>query len=100
MCIRDRYLEKRLGIEARPLNLISTTLVAKYDEVRIRDCGREILKIAKVPGFSYSKKMIMREIMKFGFSRSEIDSALKMLIEQKFLEAQRGEKGFQTKLGF
>jgi len=93
-----RYIEKRLGIEARPLDMISTTLVAKYDEVRIRDCGREILKIAKVPGFSYSKKMIMREVMKFGFSRLEINSALKMLVEQKFLQVLREEESFQSKL--
>jgi len=42
--------------------------------------------------------MIMREVMKFGFSRLEINSALKMLVEQKFLQVLREEESFQSKL--
>ncbi len=93
-----RHIEKRLGIEARPLDLIPTTLFPKHDEARIRECGREILKIAKVPSFSYSKKMIARGVTQLGFSSSEINLALKMLTEQKILQVLKEGKSFQSKL--
>jgi len=46
------------------------------------------LKIAKVPGFTYSKRGIINEVKRYGFTRSEINEALKRLEGEGFLKRE------------
>lgn len=84
-----RYIENKLKINAHPLQLISTNLVSKGDENRIRECETRILMITKVPGFIYSKRMIMKEVRKYGFSRLEINITLKKLVDKGLLKVEK-----------
>ncbi len=78
-------VKKRLGIEARPLDLIPTRFIPEYEKPRVRSCMKEILKALRMPGFVYSKRWITEEITSLGFSGHEIDKALDKLTRRGLL---------------
>mgnify|MGYP000324197702 CR=1 FL=1 len=81
-------ISKELKIQAYRIDLITTIFEKRKNEARLMACEREILKFAKVPGFSYSKRTILNHLKTLGFSRSEINLALRRLEEKGFLEAR------------
>ena len=82
-------VEKRLGIEARPLDLIPTKFVPEPEKPRVRSCMKEILKALRMPGFVYSKRWITEETKSLGFSDHEIDEALDRLTRRGLLRASK-----------
>lgn len=84
--ILAEHIEKRLKIQSYPIQLIPTKIEDKFEEERISSCEKTILNIAKVPGFRYSKRVIIKEAQKCGFTRSEINITLERLEEEGFLE--------------
>jgi len=86
-----RYIEKDLAIRAYPIGLIPTNLSMRFDDEKLKNCENAILGITKIPGFTYSRRAIMREVQSYGYSRSEINSALKRLIDSGFLRVEESE---------
>jgi len=80
-------VEKRLGIEARPLNLISTKFVPELEKPRIKSCMKEVLKSLKMPGFIYSRGWISEEMRSLGFLDHEVAEALDMLTRRGLVRA-------------
>ena len=78
----------RLKIRSYPIHLIPTKIENCIVDERIEDCVKAILKIAKVPGFTYSKRGIINEVKRYGFTRSEINEALKRLEGKGFLKRE------------
>jgi hypothetical protein len=78
-------VEKRLKIEARPLNLIPTKFLPKHQEYRVKSCMDKILNSLKMPGFVYSKQWIIEEITTLNFSEVEIEEALERLTRRGLL---------------
>jgi len=87
--IFSNQVEKRLGIEARPLDLIPTKFIPKLEKPRVGSCMKEIRKALRMPGFVYSKKWITQEMRSLGFSNREIDEALDVLTRRGLLQASR-----------
>ena len=82
-------VEKKLGVEARPLDLIPTTFIPEKPRPRVRECVKHILKVTRMPGFIYSKKWIMNEMKPLGFSRREVEEALDNLTRRGILRISR-----------
>lgn len=82
-------VEKQLGIEARPLDLIPTKFVLEPEKPRVRSCMKKILNALRMPGFVYSKRWITEEIKSLGFSDYEIDEALDRLTRKGILKASK-----------
>ncbi len=78
---------KQLGIEARPLDLITTKFFPTTEIPRVKSCMKEILKALRMPGFLYSKRWIADEMKPLGFSYHEIDEALDRLTRRGLLNA-------------
>jgi len=87
--ILANQVEKRLGIEARPLDLIPTKFVPEPEKPRVTSCMNEIRKALRMPGFIYSKRWITEEMKSQGFSHGEIDEALDVLTRKGLLRASR-----------
>ncbi len=81
-------VQKRLGIETRPLDLIPTKFIPEAETPRVKSCMKEILKALRMPGFVYSKRWIAEEIRPLGFSDHEIHEALDSLTRRGLLELQ------------
>jgi len=86
-----KHIEREFGARAYPIELIPTNFFAELSEERLKSCEKAILGIAKVPGFSYSRKAIMKELKGYGFSTSEINSALKRLLDRGSLVAEKSK---------
>jgi len=82
-------VEKRLGIEARPLDLISTTFVSPPEKLKVKSCMKEILKTLRMPGFGYSKRWIREEMKSLGFPDRDVNEALDRLTRRGLLRASK-----------
>jgi Cft2 family RNA processing exonuclease len=69
-------VERKLKIESRPLDLISTKILPEPPKPRVKACIKVILKATRMPGFTYSKSWIVKEIEPLGFTQQEIEEAL------------------------
>ncbi|MFB0543242.1 MAG: MBL fold metallo-hydrolase, partial [Candidatus Bathyarchaeia archaeon] len=89
------HARRRLGIEAGPLTEGEETLRGRLspETARVGACFRKILEMVRIPGFEYTKRWLVREMAKKGFSRAEVDRALRRLIDQGLiLQTQDSEK--------
>ncbi len=86
---RDKTLagiiEKKLGIEARPLSLIPNVVMLQNDEKRLKACEEAILDVTKMQGFVYSKGWIIKEMNTNRFLESEIMQSLERLVQRGIL---------------
>ena len=81
------YVKKRLGIDARPLTSREETLSGpvSQSEMRTRACCDQLLRAVRIPGFVYTSPWLVREVARRGFTRSETEVALQLLIERGIL---------------
>ena len=89
------HVRRRLGIEANLLTGREETLRGRLspETARVGACFRKILEMVRIPGFEYTKRWLVREMAKKGFSRSEVDQALRRLMDQGLiLQTQDSEK--------
>jgi len=77
-------VRRRLGIEANNLTEHRENLRGKLipETARVDACCRKILELVRIPGFEYTKKWLIREMARRGFSKAEVDQALKKLLDQ------------------
>jgi len=87
--ILANQVQKHLGVEARPLDLIPTSFVLQTENPKVTACMKEILKTLRMPGFGYSKKWIMEELKSSGFSDHEIEEALDRLTRRGLLRTSK-----------
>lgn len=92
--IFGRLVNEKLGIEARPLGLIPTTIIPQNESARIEACEREILRIVKIPGFVYSRKWIRNQVScSFKrFTTAEIYEALDRLTRKGYLRIMHKDR--------
>lgn len=81
------YVKKRLGIDARPLTSREETLSGPVykSATRIKACCGQLLQTIRIPGFIYTDPWLVKEMAKRGFTRSETENALQVLVERGFL---------------
>jgi len=80
----SNHVRKRLGIDAAPLTEALETLSGRMTSSAARRdaCKRMILGIMRIPGFEYSRKWLMRESAREGFSRTEVEGVMALLISE------------------
>ncbi len=81
-----KHVNNKLGIEARPLRLIPTTMIFKH-ETQVTACEREILRAIRIPGFVYGRTWITNQISQnfHNFTTTEINEALDTLTKKGLL---------------
>ena len=93
------YVRKRLGIDARRLTSREETLMGPVSrgEMRRRACYEKLLRTVRIPGFEYAAPWLVKEMARWGFTRSETEDAIERLIEGGILaSAGSGVKLGQT----
>lgn len=77
-------VKRRLGIEASNITEEAENLRGRLspETARVDACCRKILEMVRIPGFEYTKRWLIREMARKGFSRAEVDQALKRLIDR------------------
>ena len=84
------YVERKLGIRARPLSTVSERVEGKTEAGgKLEACSREILRIIRIPGFNYRKKWVVKQARRKGFSIEEVEATLDILVKRgilRFLE--------------
>lgn len=77
-------VKRQLGIEASNLTEQVENLRGRLspETARVDVCCRKILEMVRIPGFEYTKRWLVREMARKGFSRAEVDQALKRLIDR------------------
>jgi len=95
------FVRRRLGIDAKPLTEAVESLRGRLttETARMGACCRKILEVVRIPGFEYARKWLLREMARRGFSRVEVDQALKRLIEQGLLIQESGKIKIQAEEG-
>jgi hypothetical protein len=54
--------------------------------MRVKACVEQLAKTIKIPGFEYTTSWLVKEMAKRGFTRNEVEYAIKMLIEKSVLQ--------------
>jgi Cft2 family RNA processing exonuclease len=82
------YIRKKLKIDARPLTSKEETIKGTVSkrEMRVKACVEQLAKTIKIPGFEYTTSWLVKEMAKRGFTRNEVEYAIKMLIEKSVLQ--------------
>jgi hypothetical protein len=84
-------VKRRLGIDARPLTSREETLrgTVSNSEMRMRACCEQLLKAVRIPGFIYTSPWLVKEMGRRGFTRTETEVALQLLIERGILTSAK-----------
>jgi putative mRNA 3-end processing factor len=92
------YVRRRLGLDAKPLTDAEETIsgTVPEQEGRLKACRSQLLSLIRIPGFTYSTPWLMREMAARGFTRREIEEAIRKLTEEGILE----QEGTEMKLAW
>ncbi len=84
------HVRRRLGVDAKPLTDLDETIHGTIlgGEARLKACSSQLLSLIRIPGFTYSKPWLMREMARRGFTRGEAEEALRRLMERGNLELE------------
>lgn len=87
-------VRRSLGIEAGPLTDREEALRGRVslDASRVNSCSRMLMGVACIPGFEYSRRWLTKELAKKGFSKSEVDQTLIVLLDLGRLVAEDADR--------
>lgn len=82
------HVRKTLGIPAAPLGSMIETISGPLmrNETRVKACSRQIIKTIRIPGFLYQEGWLIKEMGRRGFSSSETERGIRLLMDRGILK--------------
>jgi len=95
------YVEKKLGVKARPLSSREEEIGSQSSGEwrRSETCFREVMKVVRVPGFEYKSEWIVGQVGRKGFSRGEVEKVLSLLTRKGVLRFSEESGTYELRKG-